>query len=69
MIARRTIHPGEELTLPYVNFHMNRGDRRRMLRELYGFWCNCPKCTREAALDSATADAAPPDTTTKSPTA
>jgi len=48
MIARRTIHPGEELTLPYVNFHLDREDRRRMLRELYGFWCQCPKCVREA---------------------
>ena len=48
MIARRTIHPGEELTLPYVNFHLDREDRRMMLRELYGFWCSCPKCQREA---------------------
>jgi hypothetical protein len=53
MIARRTIHPGEELTLPYVNFHMDREDRRKMLRELYGFWCDCPKCAREAATGRA----------------
>ena len=47
MIARRTIHPGEELTITYVNYNMPRSDRRAMLRELYGFWCNCPRCIRE----------------------
>ncbi|ORX41271.1 hypothetical protein BD324DRAFT_648148 [Kockovaella imperatae] len=47
LLARRTINPGEELTIPYVNFNMPRGDRRQMLRESYGFWCDCPKCKRE----------------------
>ena len=46
-LARRTIHPGEELTLPYVNPAMPKFHRRQILREQYGFWCNCPKCQRE----------------------
>jgi hypothetical protein len=47
MIARRNINPGEELTLCYVNPKMPRSQRRSTLRELYGFWCGCPKCKRE----------------------
>jgi hypothetical protein len=55
MVARRTINPGDELTLPYVNFNMERDDRRKMLRELYGFWCSCPKCQREKNKPKASA--------------
>ena len=56
MIARRTIHPGEELTITYVNYNMPRLDRRAMLRELYGFWCNCPRCVREEGKEGDDAD-------------
>ena len=45
--ARRTIHPGEEMTLPYVNYGLPRSVRRERLREGYGFWCHCQKCRRE----------------------
>ena len=47
MIARKTIHPGEELTIPYVNFELPRSKRREHLREVYGFWCHCVRCRRE----------------------
>jgi hypothetical protein len=47
MIARRTINPGEELTLCYVDPRSSRSQRRQILRESYGFWCGCPKCVRE----------------------
>ena len=47
MIARRTIHPGEELTIPYVNYREPRTKRREHLREVYGFWCQCVRCKRE----------------------
>lgn len=46
-VARRTIHPGEELTLPYVNYNLPRSARREKLREVYGFWCHCTRCRRE----------------------
>ena len=54
MIARRTIHPGEELCLPYVNFNLPRLERRKTLRELYGFWCACPKCQMEKPAEEQT---------------
>ncbi|KAK8844659.1 hypothetical protein IAR55_006506 [Kwoniella newhampshirensis] len=47
MIARRTIHPGDELLISYVNIAKSREDRRNDLREDYGFWCYCPRCVRE----------------------
>jgi hypothetical protein len=47
MIARRTIHPGEELTIPYVDPSLPRSKRRPHLREVYGFWCHCVRCRRE----------------------
>lgn len=46
-LARRNIHPGEELTVPHVNFDLPRSERRRLLRENFGFWCSCPKCVRQ----------------------
>lgn len=50
MLARRVIHPGEELTISYVNIAMPRNERRRALREIYGFWCNCPRCEKEKGM-------------------
>jgi hypothetical protein len=47
MIARRTIHPGEELTIAYVDYKSPRSRRREQLREVYGFWCHCVKCRRQ----------------------
>jgi hypothetical protein len=47
MLSRRTIHPGEELTISYVDLGSSREQRRRVLREQYGFWCSCSRCARE----------------------
>ncbi|WVR03175.1 hypothetical protein IAU60_000166 [Kwoniella sp. DSM 27419] len=47
MLARKTIHPGEELTISYVDQRLGRDERRTALREGYGFWCICPRCVRE----------------------
>ena len=47
LIACRTIHPGDELTVPYIPCNATRSERRGMLWDLYGFWCNCAKCERE----------------------
>ncbi|GFZ44719.1 Vesicular-fusion protein SEC18 [Saitozyma sp. JCM 24511] len=51
LLARRTIQPGEELCISYVNFALTRAERRQALREEYGFWCSCPKCLREKKTD------------------
>lgn len=47
MLARKTIHPGDELTVSYVDFNLPRRARRQALRDGYGFWCVCSKCLRE----------------------
>ena len=48
-LARRPLNAGEELTISYVDFDIPRDARREHLRDAYGFWCNCPKCKREAS--------------------
>lgn len=53
MIARRTINPGEDLTISYVDFNRPRDVRRQALRDGYGFWCECPKCVREEKAEKA----------------
>lgn len=47
IVARKTINPGEELCVSYVNPEMDVESRRQALREGYGFWCACARCTRE----------------------
>ncbi|WVQ94251.1 hypothetical protein IAU59_001330 [Kwoniella sp. CBS 9459] len=47
MLARKTIHPGDELVISYVNQNLSRDERRTALREGYGFWCACTRCARE----------------------
>ncbi|WVF66642.1 hypothetical protein IAT40_001383 [Kwoniella sp. CBS 6097] len=47
MLARKTIHPGDELVISYVNQNLSRDERRTALREGYGFWCACTRCLRE----------------------
>lgn len=53
MLARRTIHPGDELTVSYVDFRQPRRARRRALRDGYGFWCVCARCVREEREEDA----------------
>ncbi|WWC97460.1 hypothetical protein V866_004340 [Kwoniella sp. B9012] len=47
IIVKKTIHPGDELTISYVDQRLSRVERRVKLREQYGFWCGCNRCTRE----------------------
>lgn len=53
MLARKTIHPGDELTVSYVDFNLPRRARRQALRDGYGFWCVCSKCLREEKEEEA----------------
>lgn len=53
MLARRTVHPGDELTVSYVDFNLPRRARRQALRDGYGFWCVCAKCQREEREEEA----------------
>ena len=53
VVARRTLKPGEELTIAYVDVDADVGERRDELREVYGFECVCERCSREAAMDVA----------------
>ncbi|WWD22794.1 hypothetical protein CI109_107288 [Kwoniella shandongensis] len=57
ILARRTIHPGDELLISYVNFAKPREERRNDLREGYGFWCSCPRCVREKKEEEKAAQA------------
>ncbi|ODN98455.1 protein lysine methyltransferase SET5 [Cryptococcus wingfieldii CBS 7118] len=47
ILARQKIEQGEELTVSYVNVKMPRDERRKILREGYGFWCSCDRCEKE----------------------
>ena len=47
MTATRDIAEGEELFINYVQYEADddRELRRRLLREDYGFWCDCAACS------------------------
>ncbi|PVH78785.1 hypothetical protein DL98DRAFT_655830 [Cadophora sp. DSE1049] len=45
MFATRTIHPGEELTITYVNIVRTRHERIHNLLTGWGFGCTCSHCT------------------------
>ncbi|TXT05059.1 hypothetical protein VHUM_03879 [Vanrija humicola] len=47
ILARRTIHPGDECTISYVDLSLPWDVRRQALRDGYGFWCECVRCERE----------------------
>ncbi|WVW81379.1 hypothetical protein I302_103371 [Kwoniella bestiolae CBS 10118] len=51
IIVKKTIHPGDELTISYVDQRLSREERRVKLREQYGFWCGCNRCVREGKED------------------
>ncbi|ORY23564.1 hypothetical protein BCR39DRAFT_348737, partial [Naematelia encephala] len=54
LLARRNIHPGDELTISYVDTASPRTQRRSELRESYGFWCTCPRCQKEKDTEDVT---------------
>ncbi len=45
--ALRSILPGEELTLSYINPSMSRQERLHRLKRLWGFQCGCDSCTQD----------------------
>ncbi|KAG0646390.1 N-lysine methyltransferase SMYD2 [Hyphodiscus hymeniophilus] len=46
--ASRTIHPGEEITIPYINILQPREDRQHFLSTSWGFTCTCSLCSSSA---------------------
>ncbi|KAL3420942.1 hypothetical protein PVAG01_07387 [Phlyctema vagabunda] len=44
--ASRTISPGEEITITYINMIQARKVRREHLHDLWGFWCDCSLCSK-----------------------
>lgn len=57
--ALRPIAPGEELTHSYVDLLRDVTERRAHLEATYGFSCECPRCSREAARQSPATPAHP----------
>ncbi|WWC85427.1 uncharacterized protein L201_000290 [Kwoniella dendrophila CBS 6074] len=51
IIVKKTVHPGDELFISYVNQNLSRDERRSKLREQYGFWCFCNRCNKEKKLE------------------
>ncbi|TVY31706.1 SET domain-containing protein [Lachnellula subtilissima] len=43
--ASRTIHPGEEITITYINLLQPRSQRQEMFSSIWGFACTCRLCT------------------------
>jgi len=48
--AIRDIHPGEEITITYVDNEKDRATRMRKLEKNWGFKCACAACTSHAHL-------------------
>ncbi|RDW70391.1 hypothetical protein BP5796_08788 [Coleophoma crateriformis] len=54
--ASRTILPGEEITITYINILQPRADRQEVLEMTWHFQCTCPLCTssdEEVAISDA----------------
>lgn len=43
--ASRTILPGEEITIPYINILQSRENRQHVLNSSWGFTCSCSLCS------------------------
>lgn len=48
--AIRDIHPGEEITITYIDNEKDRKTRMRRLEKNWGFNCSCSACTAHASL-------------------
>lgn len=48
--AVRTINPGEELTITYINPSQTRFERQDKLHRHWGFRCTCPFCLQPRSL-------------------
>src|ERR1700712_4822534 len=54
--ALRTILPGEEITISYIDPAQKRKKRLHALKESWGFPCGCSSCTATSAVASASDD-------------
>lgn len=50
--AITTIHPGEEVTVTYIDALKPREERRSILSSTWGFDCSCSLCTQHSSLTS-----------------
>lgn len=48
--AMRTIQPGEEITISYIDSERNRAHRMKRLEKSWGFKCSCSACTAHPSL-------------------
>lgn len=48
--AMRTIQPGEEITISYIDSEKNRAHRLQRLEKNWGFKCSCSACTAHPSL-------------------
>jgi hypothetical protein len=51
--ALRSIHPGEELTISYIDPASRRVERQRALHKSWGFNCSCSLCSQPRPITSA----------------
>ncbi|CAN0425326.1 unnamed protein product, partial [Ectocarpus sp. 13 AM-2016] len=51
LVLLEDVPAGEELTQSYVTREMGLIERREALED-YGFFCTCPRCLEEEAMDS-----------------
>lgn len=47
VVTTRAVKKGEELTIPYIDIHLPRLQRRTGLHEGWSFWCQCARCRFE----------------------
>ncbi|KAF8850985.1 SET domain-containing protein [Acephala macrosclerotiorum] len=51
--ASRTILPGEEITITYINILQPRSERRAVLKQTWQFDCQCSLCSRSESANQA----------------
>ena len=51
LTALRDLADGDELTISYVEPRLPYYERRRVLRDSYGFDCDCDRCARERKME------------------
>lgn len=52
-VTSRDIQKGDELCINYGDTNRNLGERRQMLKDWWGFHCDCIRCRRELLHDNA----------------
>lgn len=47
LVTERPLEAGEQLFISYVDDKLSRSQRRQLLRDGWGFECNCDRCSSE----------------------